>query len=392
MSETQTYNAMTAAMRKAWAADGKPMVAHLDVTYRCDLDCKHCYLDQKEGPEMTTAEWRSAILQLAEAGVLTLIWSGGEVLLRPDFGDLLNYAASLNLFARVKTHAGNITPEWAARLRAAHTSQLDVSVYSLRPDVHDAFTKRPGSLAATVTGIQNALAAGVPVRVSTYVLREAIDEIPGIFRYFSDLGCEVVFATTTQRDLSATTTLDHLELPWADLVRARKLIAATLQRSRGLSLAQHGEADPCQAARTLVYVGPDGGVWPCINFPMTLGSLRDQPFATIWRESPERKAVTDWTNADRTTCQSCAGSGFCTYCPGDAYKTTGDFRKAPGHFHAEARARMIAWEALRGPTFSAEEWQTVPGDEGRPEAADTFVFPIHKRQRGAGARVKSTAK
>ena len=380
---------MLAVMRKAWTAEGRPMFAHLDLTYRCDLDCQHCYLDEKHGPEMTTSEWRETIAQLAEAGVMTLVWSGGEVTLRPDFAELIAYAASLNLFARVKTHAGNIDAAWAERLYACKTSQLDVSVYSLRPEIHDELTRRPGSLAATIAGIRQTLAARIPVRVVCYVLREAVEEIPEIFRFFAAEGCEVVFSTTTQRDLSGSNKLDSLELSRTDMVRARQLIALAEGTTRGRDLAERADTVPCQAARTLVYISPDGGVWPCITFPMTLGNLREQTFAQIWRESEARKSVVAWTNADRTSCLSCSGSGFCTFCPGDAYKTTGDFRKAPEHFHAEARARMLAYEGATGTTFTPEQWASVPEDAGRPPEADTFVFPIHKRQRSGGARVKT---
>ena len=377
-----------AAMRRAWAAEDRPMVAHLDITWRCDLDCVHCYLDQKNGPELTTAEWHAVIDQVADAGVLTVVWSGGEVTLRPDFLELLQHAARRQLVSRIKTHGGTLDATWATHLRDNRTMQVDVSVYSLRPDVHDAFTQRPGSLAATLAGIAAVRAGGLPVRVAVYVLPEAVEEIPQIDRYFRDMGCDVGFATSTIRDNSATTALDRLELAPDVLVRARTLIAACAPKSRPSTLAESGAVDPCQAGRTLAYISPDGDVWPCVNFPMPLGNLRQSGFLDIWRTSTERASLRAWTNADRATCQSCAGSAFCTYCPGHAYKTTGDFRIAPGYFHAEARAKMIAFEHVRGPTFTPAEWSSLPDATPRPPAATRFVFPIHRPVKGAGLRVK----
>ena len=107
----------------------------------------------------------------------------------------------------------------------------------------------------------------------------------------------------------------------------------------------------------------------------------------IWQESAARKQLVTWDNRERTGCQSCAGSGFCFYCPGDAYKTTGDFRKAPGHFHAEARARMLAWEEVHGDTFSADDWASVPDTSERLPTATRFVFPIHRAKRRSGGRI-----
>lgn len=384
--------AVMLAMRRAWAAEDRPMTAHLDITWRCDLDCQHCYLDQKDSPELTTAEWHNVIDQVADAGVLTVVWSGGEVTLRPDFLELLEHAARRNLLSRVKTHAGNLDAAWVEHLRKNRTAQVDVSVYSLDPQVHDTFTRRPGSLAATIAGIRATRQAGIPVRVAVYVLAHAIDEIPSLAKYFGDLGCEVGFSTKTQRDQSATTALDVLELEGELLLRARTLISQVSRSAkRPATLPQHGQADPCQAGRSLAYVSPDGQVWPCVTFPMPFGSLREQPFAAIWHESPVRKALTAWNNGARTACQTCAGSGFCSYCPGAAYKITGDFRQAPGAFHNETRARMRAHELVHGDTFSADEWATVPEISQRPAAAKRFVFPIHRATRSGGARIKPKA-
>src|SRR5439155_1028759 len=74
---------------------GVPLSVHLDVTYRCNERCVHCYLDHDDHGEMTTAEMLDVIDQLAEAGVFFLTLSGGEVLMRMDFFDILERARSL---------------------------------------------------------------------------------------------------------------------------------------------------------------------------------------------------------------------------------------------------------------------------------------------------------
>ncbi len=58
---------------------GVPISVHLDVTYRCNERCVHCYLDHEDHGEMTTAEIKNVLDQLAEAGVFFLTFSGGEV-------------------------------------------------------------------------------------------------------------------------------------------------------------------------------------------------------------------------------------------------------------------------------------------------------------------------
>ncbi len=74
---------------------GVPLGVHLDVTYRCNERCVHCYLDHDDHGEMTTAEIKDILQQLAEAGTFFLTLSGGEVLMRRDFFEILEYARRL---------------------------------------------------------------------------------------------------------------------------------------------------------------------------------------------------------------------------------------------------------------------------------------------------------
>ena len=84
---------------------GVPLSAHLDVTYRCNERCQHCYLDHDDQGEMTTAEIKDILDQLAEAGVFFLTLSGGESLMRRDCFEIIEYARSLMFNVKLKTNA-----------------------------------------------------------------------------------------------------------------------------------------------------------------------------------------------------------------------------------------------------------------------------------------------
>src|SRR5436305_6911303 len=96
---------------------GIPFSAHVDVTYRCNERCVHCYLDHDDHGEMTTAEIKDVLRQLSEAGVFFLSFSGGEVLMRRDFFEIVEYARALLFNVKVKTNAVMIGLEEAKRLR-----------------------------------------------------------------------------------------------------------------------------------------------------------------------------------------------------------------------------------------------------------------------------------
>src|SRR5580765_6915545 len=131
-----------------------PLSVHLDVTYRCNERCVHCYLDHDDHGEMTTAEIKDVLQQLADAGTFFLTLSGGEVLMRRDFFEILEYARQRMFNVRIKTNGVMIGEKEARRMRELGVEHVQISVYSHRAEVHDAITKLPGSLKRTIEAIR----------------------------------------------------------------------------------------------------------------------------------------------------------------------------------------------------------------------------------------------
>ncbi|MGC1373928.1 MAG: radical SAM protein, partial [Candidatus Sulfotelmatobacter sp.] len=149
---------------------GLPLSVHFDLTYRCNERCVHCYLDHDDHGEMTTAEITGVLTQLADAGVFFLSLSGGEVLLRRDFFEIVEHARKLLFNVKVKTNATMIHEKEAARLRELGVEQIQISVYSHRPEVHDAITKLPGSLDRTIRAIRFLKSQGLKVSISNVLM------------------------------------------------------------------------------------------------------------------------------------------------------------------------------------------------------------------------------
>src|SRR5438874_2857199 len=83
---------------------GVPLAVQVDLTYRCNERCVHCYLDHDDHGEMTTTEIKHLLDELADAGVFILTLSGGEILMRRDFFEILEYARQLTLCVKLKTN------------------------------------------------------------------------------------------------------------------------------------------------------------------------------------------------------------------------------------------------------------------------------------------------
>src|SRR5580704_5470745 len=149
---------------------GIPLGVQLDLTYRCNERCVHCYLDHHDHGEMTFAEIKDLLTQMAEAGVFFLTLSGGEIFLRKDFFDILEHARTLSFSVKLKTNAVLIRPELAKRIGDLAVESVQISIYSHRPDVHDAITKVPGSLERSVNAIRFLTASGLNVTIANVLM------------------------------------------------------------------------------------------------------------------------------------------------------------------------------------------------------------------------------
>src|SRR6201981_1275582 len=106
-----------------------PLNVQLDLTYRCNERCVHCYLDHEDHGEMTTAEIKHLLNEMADAGVFVLTLSGGEIFLRKDFFEILEHARQLMFCVKLKTNAVLIGEREAKRLRDLAVDAIQVSIY-----------------------------------------------------------------------------------------------------------------------------------------------------------------------------------------------------------------------------------------------------------------------
>jgi radical SAM protein with 4Fe4S-binding SPASM domain len=309
---------------------GLPLNVHMDVTYRCNERCQHCYLDHDDHGEMTTEEIRGVLCQLQEAGVFFLTLSGGEPLVRRDCFEIIEYARSLKFHVKLKSNAVLITSKQAARLRSLGVGEVQVSVYSHRPEIHDAITRLPGSLARTLAGIAQLTSEGIKVTLANVLMKGNAQDSEEVHILAEQIGAQYTLDPTITPMLSGDTSVLDLRLPsneLNELFHKSKLVGDVQAFCAPPPAVDEDVLDgyPCSAGHTACYISPYGDLFPCVQFPLTCGNLRHQSFSEIWKDSPQLKEVRSIRARHLTTCSSCGHLGSCTRCPGLAFME-GDMR------------------------------------------------------------------
>jgi AdoMet-dependent heme synthase len=303
---------------------GVPLSVHFDITYRCNERCVHCYLDHDDHGEMTTAEITDVLAQLADAGVFFLSLSGGEVLMRRDFFEIVERARQLLFNVKVKTNGVMIHEKEAARLRQLGVEQIQISVYSHRPEVHDAITKLPGSLKRTIRAIRFLKSQGLKVTIANVLMAGNFADQPGVTALARELGVAYTLDPTITPKMDGDRSILALRIPGSELkqVLHNPELVGDVEEFCGPPPAPGEdimEGFPCSAGHTGCYISPYGDVFPCVQFPLPSGNVRRQKFLDIWRHSSQLKEVRSIRAKDLTVCSGCAHVGTCTRCPGLAY-------------------------------------------------------------------------
>jgi AdoMet-dependent heme synthase len=303
---------------------GVPLSVQLDLTYRCNERCVHCYLDHDDHGEMTTAEINRLLDEMAEAGVFILTLSGGEIMLRKDFFEILEHARQLMFCVKLKTNAVLIREREAARMRDLGVESIQVSIYSHRPEVHDAITLLPGSLKRSIAAIKFLKSQGLKVIIANVLMTENMQDYQGVRALAEELGVTATLDPTVTPMMDGNRSTLKLGVGESSLQKVFRDQALVGDVDEFCAVPSAPDADqldalPCSAGHTACYVSPYGDVYPCVQFPLPTGNVRKQAFLDIWRFSDQMNEVRSIRLKDLSSCSQCVHGTNCSRCPGLAF-------------------------------------------------------------------------
>jgi len=341
---------------------GAPFQIVWDVTYACNLHCKHCYATAGKPwkDELTTEEAKRAIDKFDRAGVTILAFSGGEPLVRPDIMELARYAADKGMYVAMATNGTLITKEKAREMKKAGIEFVQISLDGKDAKTHDEFRGVKGAFDRTVQGIKNAVAEGFFVEVATTVTKYNYKQLPEIIQLSEDLGANWFMAynfVPTGRgkeifdmDLSPEEREEVLKILWNELKKGRKInVLSTAPQFARVALQQELEEEEkivpthfynpklagqlvdlaefiggCGAGRFYMAMRANGDLQPCVFFPLKVGNIKEDDFEELWKHN---KVLEELRNKDilHGICGTCPYRYYCGGCRARAYAYTGDY-------------------------------------------------------------------
>src|SRR5438067_8058749 len=250
-----------------------PFAVHFDITYRCNESCIHCYLDHDDHGEMTTSEIKGALDDIAESGTILLTFSGGEIFMRRDLFELLEHARLLLFNVQLKTNGVMIRHAEAERLLSLGIAQIQISIYSHRPQSHDSITKLPGSLKRSLDAIRFLKAQGLNVVIANVMMKSNMADRAGVQALARELGVTYTLDPTITPKMDGDTSILGLRVPGSELnaVFHDEDLVGNVEEQCAPPVppgADDMDGYSCSAGHTLAYISPYGDVFPCVQFPL----------------------------------------------------------------------------------------------------------------------------
>lgn len=275
---THTRSAQTGP--KPWLT--APFKLTVSITTRCNLACSVCYTDcgQVAKPELTTDEWIKVFRNLADEGFITAFIEGGEPFAREDFETILAEVTP-RMFAKVRTNAILIGKARAARLRALRVGRLYVDVFGATAATHDRISGVPGSFEATLAGVRESRAVGLPVTLVMIFTRLNAPELQAFLDLAHALGCD-------EASILRLYPLGRAKAHWDELALSMAETSAGLDSVRppdGLRLMQSWHPNDNNCCWQNAAVDPHGRSIGCpyLREYVDYGDVLAAGFAPTWQ-------------------------------------------------------------------------------------------------------------
>ncbi|MGC2511430.1 MAG: radical SAM protein, partial [Acidobacteriaceae bacterium] len=167
------------------------MLVYWEMTQACALACRHCRAEAVSDPhpdQLTNAESKDLLRQIAAFDKPHLILTGGDPLKRADIFELIDEARGLGLTVSITPRATpELTRDKLEKLKAHGIDSLGLSLDGSTAARHEAVRGVPGCFDWTIRAMEDAGELGFPIQVNTLVSEETADDLPAIFELLKSM-------------------------------------------------------------------------------------------------------------------------------------------------------------------------------------------------------------
>jgi len=305
----------------------KPKLTSLQIelTSKCNERCVHCYIPHENKINDIEAELFYDVLeQCKEMGLLNLTLSGGEPMTHKNFCEFLRKCKEYDFSVNILSNLTLLNDEIIAEMKANRLSSVQVSLYSMNPEIHDEITQMKGSFEKTKNAILKLIENDIPLQISCPTMKQNkncyVDVINWAkkhkVRAVTDYIMMAKYDHTTQ-NLQSRLSLDEVEKVINDIIEndseyQKEMMKADIEQADKRDISND---IVCGVCISMICMVADGNVYPCAGWQdYVVGNVKQTPLKEIWYNSEKVKYLRNLRKKDFPKCLKCSDKSFCAMC------------------------------------------------------------------------------
>lgn len=325
---------------------GLPIAGNFELTPRCNFNCRMCYVHQHVPieQEMSAAEWIELGRQARDKGMLFLLLTGGEPLIRKDFKEIYHELKSLGLMVSINSNASLVDDEMVEFLKNDPPSRMNITLYGGCNETYERLCGAPmySRVTENIIKLNN---AGIPIKLNASITPYNASDIESIYAFAKEQKLRVQATTymyppvringekygDAPARFSAEDAAKHMVICRENSMTKEQLCMLAkntyVDSSEDECTGAEGDKMRCRAGKTAFWVKWNGNLLPCGMFPHEGWSVRELGFEAAWENA---KAYSKGILLP-SECKVCASRDSCAACAAACYAESGAFDKRPDY-------------------------------------------------------------
>lgn len=338
-----------------WSNSRIPLGGGIELTFKCNLSCVHCYAASgRSCPDLTFEEIKNIVDQLASEGTLFLYLTGGEVLTRKDFPEIYKYIRMKGIMVEILTNATLIDDKIIDLFVNYPPLKVDITIYGMTEETYEKVTRVKGSYKKFMTAIKKLKESNIPFELKTVVLTVNKDEVFLMKKFAEDMGIAFRYSFNISPMMNGDSSTIQYRISPEEAIKFdymdpdRKYFWSCMKNKPNTSLESFREGDSyrvylCRAGKNSFLIDASGKLYACVRerchgYDVLSGTFKDGWNNYIMCNIRKRTASPDYP------CVKCEHLKYCDHCPADFELENGS-PDIPSSFRCQvARMRTEVFE------------------------------------------------
>jgi len=297
---------------------------HLEITSKCNERCVHCYIPHDNKINHIESDLFYSILeQCKKMNLLHVTISGGEPMMHNNFIDFLKKCNEYNFSVNVLSNLTLLNKDIIEEMKRNHLLSVQVSLYSMDSNIHDAITQVKGSYKKTKNAILKLKENDIPLQISCPIMKQNIncynDVIDWGKTHNINVGSDYVIIArynhTTQNLCNRLSINDVKKIISQRIVNEPQYFELMEKEAEKKKKNMNPDDIVCSVCYSSICIADNGNVYPCAGWQdYVVGNVYEKTLNDIWNNSLKVNYLRNLRKRDFPKCIQCPENEFCTMC------------------------------------------------------------------------------